>query len=102
MIHVIATITAKPGERSTVLTHFAANRPAVLAEEGCVSYEAVIDVPDVGPIQTPLGDDMFMVIERWETVDALRAHGASAHMANYARTVSPLLIGRVINVLQAV
>jgi quinol monooxygenase YgiN len=100
MIHVIATITAKPGQRAAILALFTANRPAVLAEQGCVSYDAVIDVPNVGPIQTPLGDNTFMVIEQWETADTLRAHAASAHMAEYARNSGPLLTGRVINVLE--
>jgi|SRR5260221_14651255 quinol monooxygenase YgiN len=101
MIHVIATITAKPGQREAVLALFNKNRPAVLAEQGCISYEAVVDVPDVGAIQTPLGDDAFAVIERWESVEALKAHAASAHMAEYGRNTRPLLASRVINVLQA-
>lgn len=102
MIHVIATVTAKPGQREAVLKLFSANRPAVLAEKGCVSYEAVTDVPDFGKIQTPLGADTFAVIEQWETGDDLKAHSASAHMAEYARNTAPMLAGRVINVLQAV
>jgi len=100
MIHVIATITANPGKRADVLALFSKNQPAVLAEEGCISYEAVIDVPGAGAIQTPLGDDTFAVIERWESIDALKAHAASAHMAEYGRNTAPLLSKRVINVLQ--
>ena len=34
MIHVIATITAQPGQRDAVLALFTRNRPAVLAENG--------------------------------------------------------------------
>src|ERR1700712_2613773 len=100
MIHVIATITALPGSREAVLALFSKNRPAVLAEDGCISYEAVIDVPDFGAIQTPLGNDTFAVIERWESADALKAHGASAHMAEYGRNSAPFISRRVINVLQ--
>ena len=29
MVHVIAVITAKPGQRESILTHFRANVPAV-------------------------------------------------------------------------
>ncbi|MGF6967189.1 quinol monooxygenase YgiN [Paraburkholderia sp. WC7.3g] len=101
MIHVIATITAQPGRREAVLALFNQNRPAVLAEEGCISYEAVIDVPEFGTPQTPLGKDTFAVIERWQSAEALRAHGASTHMAEYGRNTRPLLVSRVINVLQA-
>src|SRR4029077_14312687 len=44
MIHVIAVITAKPGMRDTILTHFRANVPAVKAEKGCIEYGAAIDL----------------------------------------------------------
>ncbi|MFP3553983.1 putative quinol monooxygenase [Paraburkholderia sp. SIMBA_049] len=101
MIHVIATITTQPGQREAVLALFNANRPAVLEEEGCISYEAVVDVPDFGAIQTPLGTDTFAVIERWESAEALRAHAAAVHMVEYGRKTRPLLASRVINVLHA-
>lgn len=101
MIHVIATITARPGQRAAVLALFNKNLPAVLAEKGCISYEAVIDVPNFWQIQTPLGDDTFAVIERWESTEALKAHGTSAHMAEYGRNTAPLVANRVINVLHA-
>jgi quinol monooxygenase YgiN len=38
MIHVVAVITAKPGQRAALLEAFAALRPAVLAEAGCIEY----------------------------------------------------------------
>ncbi|MGA7781612.1 MAG: putative quinol monooxygenase [Paraburkholderia sp.] len=101
MIHVFATITAQPGQREAVLALFAQNLPAVLAETGCISYEAVVDVPDFGGFQTPLGNDTFAVVERWENAEALKAHAASSHMAEYARKTAPLLAKRAINVLHA-
>jgi quinol monooxygenase YgiN len=101
MIHVIATITTQPGQRDAVLALFNKNRPAVLAEKGCISYEAVVDVPDFGTMQTPLGNDTFAVIERWESPEALKAHASAAHMAEYGRNTKPLLVSRIINVLQA-
>lgn len=101
MIHVIATITTQPGQRDKVLEIFGANVPAVHAEAGCISYEAVIDVPDFGAPQTPMGEDTFVVLERWESADALKAHGASAHMTEYARKTKPMLAKRVINILEA-
>ena len=99
MIHVIAIVTAKPGQREAVLTTFRANVPAVHAEKGCVEYTPVIDADGAGSSQTPLGRDTFMVIEKWETLQDLRAHAASAHMANYAAKVSDLLAQRTIHVL---
>jgi quinol monooxygenase YgiN len=99
MIHVMAIVTAKPGQRDTVLAAFRANMPAVHAEEGCVQYEPVIDAPDAGPVQTPLGPDSFCVVERWESMAMLHAHGASAHMKAYGAKVKELLASRTIHVL---
>ena len=47
MIHVIAVITAKPGQRESILTHFRANVPAVRAEKGCIEYGAVLELQPV-------------------------------------------------------
>ena len=43
MIHVLAIVTAKPGQREAVLAEFRANMAAVHAEAGCIHYEPVID-----------------------------------------------------------
>jgi quinol monooxygenase YgiN len=50
-VHVLAMITAKPGQRAPILAAFAENRPNVLAETGCIAYEATVDLPDVGQAQ---------------------------------------------------
>lgn len=99
MIHVIAVITAKPGQRAAILEAFHANMPAVHAEDGCVEYGPVIDAPDMGRIQTKLGEDTFMVVEKWESPSALMAHAASPHMAAYAAKTKELIATRVIHVL---
>ena len=46
-----------------------------------------------------VGADSFVVIEKWASIDALKAHGAAPHMAAYAAKVKDLLAGRVIHVL---
>ena len=102
MIHVVAIITAKPGEREAVLAAFRANMAAVHAEEGCVQYEPVIDAPDAGPAQTKLGDDSFCVVERWESMAALTAHAQSAHMKAYGAKVKDHLASRTIHILTPV
>ena len=99
MIHVLALITAKPGMRAAILKEFHANMPAVHAEQGCIEYGPAIDAEGAGAIQTPLGPDSFAVIEKWETLEALKAHGASAHMAAYAAKTRPMVASRVIHVL---
>jgi len=100
MIHVVAIITAKPGQRDAVLEAFNANVPAVRAEKGCIEYGAAVDLaPGLGAMQAKFGPDTFVVIEKWESPDALRAHGASPHMAAYGAKTKDLLASRVIHVL---
>ena len=101
-VHVLAFITAKPGLRDTVLAEFKANVPNVHAEDGCIEYFAVGDTENAGPIQTPIGPDGFVVIEKWESMGHLRAHGASEHMKAYAAKTREHIAERVIRVLSAV
>lgn len=99
MIHVLAVITAKPGQRETILDAVRANIPAVRAEDGCIEYGPAIDAQGLGSIQTPYGPDTFVVIEKWRDTDALKAHAAAPHMAAYAAKVRDLIASRVIHVL---
>ena len=78
MIHVIAIITAKPGQRAAVLANFAANRPTVLAEAGCIEYGAAVDLEKMGT--AAYGPDTFVVIEKWENRGSPQgARGRAAH-----------------------
>jgi quinol monooxygenase YgiN len=99
MIHVIAIITAKPNQRDAILEAFRANMPAVHAEAGCIEYGPAVDAEGVGGFQTPFGPDTFLVIEKWESLDHLKAHAASPHMAAYGARTKELIASRVIHVL---
>ena len=100
MIHVVAIITAKPGLRGQILEAFHVNMPAVHAEAGCIEYGPTVDAEGAGGIQTKIGSDTFVVIEKWESLDALKAHAASPHMAAYAAKTRDMIASRVIHVLQ--
>ncbi|MEO8143737.1 MAG: antibiotic biosynthesis monooxygenase [Betaproteobacteria bacterium] len=100
MIHVIAVITAKPGQRETILTHFRANVPAVRAEQGCIEYGAAVDLNPPLKFQTAYGPDTFAVVEKWESSEALAAHAAAPHMATYAGKTKEFIASRVIHILQ--
>jgi quinol monooxygenase YgiN len=99
MIHVLAIITTKPGQRAAVLKEFKANMPAVHAEKGCIEYGPATDADGFGSFQTKFGADTFVVIEKWESADALKAHSAAPHMATYAAKVKDMLASRVIHIL---
>jgi quinol monooxygenase YgiN len=99
VIHVIAVVTTKPGKREEVLEHFRANVPAVRAEKGCIEYGAAIDADPALPVQTKYGPDAFVVVEKWESMDALSAHAVAPHMKAYGAKTKDLLASRVIHIL---
>jgi quinol monooxygenase YgiN len=74
MIHVVAVITAKPGQREALLAAVRENLPAVLAEEGCIEYGPVVDA---------------------------QAHARAPHMAEYAAKTKDLVAARAIHILTA-
>ena len=100
MIHVIAIITAKSGKRAELLDAFAAIIPLVHAEDGCIEYQPVVDADDGGAMQSLLGSDSFIVIEKWESMAALKAHAASSHMAQYGESAGHMVADRTIHVLE--
>lgn len=100
MIHVIAVITAKPGQRESILAHFRANVPAVKAEKGCIEYGAAVDAQPALKFQTAYGPDTFLVVEKWESMDALKLHAAAPHMAAYAARTRDFIASRLIHILQ--
>src|SRR5262245_29593834 len=99
MIHVIAVVTAKPGMRDAILQAFRANVPAVRAEKGCIEYGAAVDAENALGIQTRYGPDTFVVVEKWESMDALKAHAAAPHMAAYGAKTKEMIASRVIHIL---
>ena len=102
MIHVVAVITAKPGQRAHILEAFAANRAAVLAEDGCVEYNATVDAKGMPTSPGSFGDDTFVVVEKWESLPALQAHAVAPHMKAYGAKVKDWTDKRLIHVLEPV
>jgi quinol monooxygenase YgiN len=100
MIHVIAIITAKPGKREEILQHFRANVPACRAEQGCIEYGPAVDAENALAFQTRVGPDTFLVVEKWDSMAALKAHAAVPHMAAYAAKVKELIATRTVHILQ--
>ena len=99
MIHVIAVVTAKAGMREQILQAFRANVPAVRAEQGCIEYGAAVDADPALKFQTRWGPDTFLAIEKWESMDALKAHAAAPHMAAYAAKTKDLIASRAVHIL---
>jgi quinol monooxygenase YgiN len=71
----------------------------VRAEKGCIEYGAAVDADPALPVQTKYGPETFVVVEKWESLDALKAHAAAPHMAAYGAKTKELLASRVIHIL---
>jgi quinol monooxygenase YgiN len=99
MVHVIASIRVQPGRLSRFLEIFKSNMPAVRAEKGCIEYRPTVDVETGLPPQL-LEPDTVVVIEKWDSLDALRNHLASPHMLAYREKVKDLVSGVSLKVLQ--
>jgi quinol monooxygenase YgiN len=101
MIHVLAIVTTQPGTRPRFLEAYRANLPAVLAEQGCLAYEAVIDVAPTSPGFAQFGPDVFVVVERWDSLEALQAHAVAPHMEAYRAKVQAWSVSTAVHVLEA-
>ena len=102
MIHVIAVITARPGMRDSILREFRTNVPAVKAERGCIEYGAAVDIESGPGFQKKYGPDTFVAIEKWESLDALKAHAAAPHMAAYGAKTREMIASRAVHILSPV
>ncbi len=100
MIHVIATVKLKPGFRSAYLDVLLGNVDNVKAEAGCLGYEPTIDIDTDIPIHNKAGDDTVVIIEAWESVDALKNHFQEPHMLSYREKVKDMFDNVSIKVLK--
>jgi quinol monooxygenase YgiN len=99
MVHVIASIRVQPGRLSRFLEIFKSNMPAVRAEKGCLEYGPTVDV-DAGLPAQILEPETVVIIEKWDSLEALRNHLASPHMLAYREKVKDLVSGVSLKILQ--
>ncbi len=102
MVHVIAIITAQPGQRGPLLQAFQANLAAVHAEDGCIEYAATVDATGAPHSPGTVGADTFVVVEKWRDLAALQAHAVAPHMQAFAAHTKHLTAGVLLHVLEPV
>jgi quinol monooxygenase YgiN len=71
MIYVVATTQMKPEHREAYIAGAKECIAATVKEAGCISYDGHTSVND---------PNRYVVVERWETREALNAHGRAEHM----------------------
>lgn len=99
MVVVIASVRVKQGERGAFLEIFHANVPNVQAEAGCLEYFPTIDIDSGIPVQIS-DENTVTIIEKWQSIEALRAHLATPHMLEYRKKVQNLVEDLSLKVLQ--
>ena len=99
MVHVIASIQVKSGNLPRFLEILRGNVPAVKAETGCLEYLPTRDIESGLPPQR-LEPDTVVLIEKWTSLDALRSHLASPHMAAYREKTKEMVANVSLKVLQ--
>lgn len=83
MVFVIATVEVVQGKRNDYLDEIRKVVPKVRKEKGCVEYVPVVDLPAGFSAQDPVREDRVTILERWESIEALKAHMEAPHMREY-------------------
>jgi quinol monooxygenase YgiN len=102
MIHVIAELTFRPAARERFLEEFRWLTPLVRAEDGCVEYAGVVETATTIEVQTPVRDDVLMVVEKWRDDAALAAHLRAPHMAEFGTRVAGMMVSRIIRIASSI
>ncbi|MEW4568213.1 putative quinol monooxygenase [Tautonia sp. JC769] len=101
MIHVIATITTHPGRRADLLTEFAKILEPVRAEDGCIEYGTAVDAKTDIAAQIPFRPDVVTVVEKWESLDHLKAHLDAPHMHTFRDRVKNIVTETSLSILES-
>ena len=99
MINVIASIRVKAGRVSEFLEVFKANVPNVIREKGCIEYFPAVDIAADLPPQR-VDENVVTIIERWESLEALRAHLITPHMLAHREKVKDMVEDTSLKVLK--
>ena len=101
MVYLVVQFELQDGKRDDFLGEFLQVVPQVRREEGCIQYVPTVDQIDTG-ISLPLSanSNRVTLIEQWESLDALKAHLAAAHMIQYREKVKHLIAKVTVQLLQ--
>ena len=90
MISVIASVRVKVGRIPEFIEIFKSNLPKVREEKGCIEYFPAVDIDSGLPVQK-LDKNVVTIMEKWESVEALRAHLKTPHMLAYREKVKDIV-----------
>ena len=83
IIHLVATLVAKPGQEAALRAALTGILAEVRAEAGCLRYDLHRDRDDPA---------RFVMLEAWADAAALEAHGKAAAFTGLAARFDELLV----------
>lgn len=98
MVCVVATIEVVEGKRDEYLREIWKVVPKVRKEKGCIEYLPVIDFPAGFSAQDPVREDRVTILERWENIEALKAHMETPHMKEYREGAKKFIVAAKIQI----
>jgi len=99
LINVIASIRVKAERLSEFVEIFKSNVPNVREERGCIEYFPTLDINADLPPQS-LDENVVTIIEKWESLQALRDHLKAPHMLSYKEKVKDMVEDLSLKVLK--
>jgi quinol monooxygenase YgiN len=84
-VGTVAIITATPEGADELAALLTTLVEQTHTEPGCILYSLERSVKD---------PEVFVTIEKWESMDAFKAHGTAPHMADFGAKARDLLAGR--------
>ena len=87
MIIVHGTIPLRPDRRDKALELARQMAQASVSEAGCVSYDFYLGLLD---------ENVLMLFQEWESMEALRDHFQTDHMEAFMRELPELLAGQIV------
>lgn len=99
MICVLASIRVYEGKREAFLEIFNDNVAKVRQETGCIEYFPAVDIDAALAVQK-LDERTVTVVEKWQSLEALRQHLSAPHMLAYKEKVKDLVEEVSLKVLQ--
>ena len=102
MILVLVTVEVKDAQRDRFLEEFAKIVPLVRAEAGCIEYGPTLDAETDIEGQVGPRENVVTIVEKWESLEHLKAHLTAPHMLEYRPKVKPLLAQTRLQILKPV
>ena len=102
-VYVLCRFDLKPdADIADYATKTLAVVPTVRAEDGCRMYTLLKDSTTDWDKPMRFGERTMLMLEKWDSVDALKAHLDTPHMKAFGPTVRPMRTSSTFHVLEAV